>query len=272
AYTVLESATGSLFIHMTTSQPPNPYWGAIIKSDSNGTNMVMSINNVNRDERGFVDFEKTIGLDGIALTNVVANPQEAVLTGRKVLQTRITHNDGGTWRPLTPPSQDSRGNKYHCRSTTNCFLHLHGYTERINPAATYSRSAIVGVLIGVGNVGEFLAPGDQCNTFLSRDAGITWEEVRKGPHIWEFGDSGSVLVMAKDGSPTDYVLFSTNEGLNWHEYRFTDKKMRIRSIVTEPRATTRSFILIGDIPFSQGSIVVHLNFSALTSRECTSNV
>jgi hypothetical protein len=43
---------------------------------------------------GFVDLEKMIGLDGISLINVVANPTEAVLTGRKELRTKITHNDG----------------------------------------------------------------------------------------------------------------------------------------------------------------------------------
>ena len=51
--------------------------------------------NVNRDQRGYVDFEKMIGLDGIALINVVGNPEEAVVTGVKALQSRITHNDGG---------------------------------------------------------------------------------------------------------------------------------------------------------------------------------
>jgi hypothetical protein len=33
-------------------------------------------------------------LEGIALINVVANPDEAGITGSKLLQTRITHNDG----------------------------------------------------------------------------------------------------------------------------------------------------------------------------------
>ena len=35
------------------------------------------------------------GLDGIALMNVISNPDEASITGSKKLQTRITHNDGG---------------------------------------------------------------------------------------------------------------------------------------------------------------------------------
>ncbi|KAJ6550404.1 vacuolar protein sorting/targeting protein 10 [Mycena vulgaris] len=273
AYTVLESTTGSLFIHMTTSEPPDPYWGTIIKSNWNGTFFAISLRNANRDDRGFVDFEKIYELDGITLANVVANPDEAVLTGTKVIQSRITHDDGGTWKPLTPPSMDSDGNKYKCESTS-CTLHLHGYTARGRPEAAYSRWQIVGVLIAVGNVGESLASYDQSNTFLSRDAGLTWEEVRKDPYMWEFGDSGSILdlVVARDGTPTDHVLFSTNEGLHWREYQFTSKKMHVRSIVTIPSATTRRFILIGNFPSSYESTVIHLDFTGLTSKQCVINV
>ncbi|KAJ7444437.1 Oligoxyloglucan reducing end-specific cellobiohydrolase [Mycena latifolia] len=271
AYTVLQSFTGSLFIHMTTSEPPHPYWGTILKSNSNGTYFGISINNVNRDERGFVDFEKIIGIDGIAFVNVVANPQEAVLTGQKALQTRITHTDGATWKPLMPPLRDSHGNKYECQSTA-CALHLHGYTGRTRPEATYSSEAIVGVLIAVGNVGELLAPYDQSNTFLSRDAGFTWEEIRKDPHIWEFGDSGSILVMTSATGATDHVLFSTNEGLNWHEYQFSDRKVQVRSIVTAVPATSRLFILTADDPLSYETLIVYLDFSSLTSRQCAINI
>lgn len=49
---------------------------------------------VNRNEQGFVDFEKMLGLEGIALINVVSNWDEASITGTKRIQTRITHNDG----------------------------------------------------------------------------------------------------------------------------------------------------------------------------------
>ncbi|KAJ7493393.1 vacuolar protein sorting/targeting protein 10 [Mycena galericulata] len=271
AYTVLESSTGSLFLHMTMSEPPHPYWGNILKSNSNGTYFGLSIENVNRDERGFVDFEKMIGLDGIALINVVVNPDEAVLTGHKELQTRITHNDGGTWKPLTPPKVDAQGNKYECQSTS-CTLNLHGYTERSDPRATYSSPSIVGLIMAVGNVGESLAPYEQSDTFLSRDAGFTWEEVHKDAHLWEFGDSGSILVMANDEEPTDHVLFSTDEGLNWQEYQFTDEKMRVQSIVTVPSDTSRRFILIGSLPHNPGSIAVHVDFSSLTSQQCVLNV
>lgn len=35
-----------------------------------------------------------IGLDGIAVINVVSNPEEAAISRKKKLVTKITHNDG----------------------------------------------------------------------------------------------------------------------------------------------------------------------------------
>jgi hypothetical protein len=101
-------------MHMTTSL--DPAWGTILKSNSNGTYFGVSVPFVNRDRRGYVDFEKMIGLDGVALVNVVANYDTAPVEGFKSLQTRISHNDGGSWKPLTPPPKDSQGNAYSCTS------------------------------------------------------------------------------------------------------------------------------------------------------------
>ncbi|CAL1713879.1 unnamed protein product [Somion occarium] len=272
AYTILESSTKAVFLHVTVSEPPNPWWGNILKSNSNGTYFGVSSDYVNRNENGFVDFEKMIGLDGIALINVVSNPHEAPLTGRKELQTRITHNDGGTWKPLVPPKLDSQGNKYAC-DRTSCTLQIHGYTERYDARATYSTPSVPGLLMAVGNVGEHLAEYTESDTFLSRDAGFTWEEVHKDAHLWEFGDSGSILVMANDEEATDHVLFSTDEGASWREYRFSNDKIRVKAIVTVPSDTSRRFILMGYYPRSpDAAVAVHLDFSALTSRQCVLTV
>ncbi|KAJ8497098.1 hypothetical protein ONZ45_g12200 [Pleurotus djamor] len=267
AYTVLESSTNSVFLHMTMSEPPSPYWGSILKSNSNGTYFGLAVDNVNRDERGYVDFEKLIGLDGIALINTVGNSKEAGVSGKKLLQSKITHNDGSTWTNLTPPPKDSLGKPYEC-SSTSCALHVHGYTERTDPRATYSSPSIVGLVMAVGNVGEHLVGYTDSDTFLSRDAGFTWEEVHKDAHLWEFGDSGSILIMANDEEPTDHVLFSTDEGKTWREYKFTDEKMRVRSIVTVPSDTSRRFILFGDFPRVRKSYAVQIDFSALTLKKC----
>ncbi|KAG1738539.1 hypothetical protein EDB19DRAFT_1714235 [Suillus lakei] len=259
AYTVLESSTKAIFLHMTMNESPTP-WGNILKSNSNGTYFGVSVENVNRNNAGFVDFEKFVGLDGIAMVNVVANPTEAALTGHKTLQTRITHNDGGTWKPLLPPSVDSLGLRYPC-TTVGCALHVHGYTERFDARATYS----------IGNVGNSLATYTESDTFLSRDGGFTWEEVHKDAHLWEFGDSGSVIVIVNDEEPTDHVLFTTDEGLNWREFKFTTEKIRVRDIMTVPDDTSRKFMLLGRFS-TGGSVLIHLDFSSLTHRKCVVDV
>lgn len=94
AYTILESVTNSIFLHVTTNAGPDTAWGDLFKSNSNGTNFALSQEYVNRNSEGFVDFEKMLGLEGIALINVVSNWDEAIITGDKRLQSRITHNDG----------------------------------------------------------------------------------------------------------------------------------------------------------------------------------
>ncbi|KAJ3965681.1 hypothetical protein EV361DRAFT_773485, partial [Lentinula raphanica] len=149
-----------------------------------------------------------------------------------------------------------------------CSLHVHGYTERRDPRATYSSPSIVGLIMTVGNVGEELVPYTDSDSFLShRDTGFTWEEVHKDAHLWEFGDSGSILIMANNEEPTDHVLFSTDEGAKWREY--TNKKVRVTSIVTVPSVTSRKFILMGQYPSRQvQSVVVHIDFSALEGRQC----
>ncbi|KZV63315.1 Oligoxyloglucan reducing end-specific cellobiohydrolase [Peniophora sp. CONT] len=272
AHTLLESSTDSIFLYMTTQEPPGPAWGTILKSNSNGTYFGVSVQNVNRDERGYVDFEKMIGLDGIALINVVVNPDTARVERKKTLQTRISHNDGGSWKALQPPLLDSQGNAYPC-NYVGCTLNFHGYTERYDPRATFSTPSVVGLIMAVGSVGEQLAPYTESDTFLSRDAGFTWEEVHKDAHLWEFGDSGSVLVMVNDEGPTDTVLYSTNEGLEWQEYRFaTDEKVRVRSIVTAPSGTSRRFLLLGERSGSKGTTAVHLDFSAITTQQCVVDI
>ncbi|KAF8169150.1 Oligoxyloglucan reducing end-specific cellobiohydrolase [Mycena galopus ATCC 62051] len=275
AYTILDSSTASLFVHMTMTEPSSPnsqtYWGNILKSNSNGTYFSLSAENVNRDGRGYVDFEKMVGLDGIALINVVSNPEEALLTGHKVLQSKITHNDGSTWKPLDPPTHDSLGNLYPCH-TTRCALHVHGYTERLDSSTTFSSSSVVGLIMAVGNVGESLVPYDQSDTFLSRDGGFTWEEVHKDAHLWKIGDSGSIIVIANDEEPTDHVLFSTNEGMTWRHYKFSDDPVRVRSIMTVPADTSRRFLLLGHPTRSSAHLAIFLDFTALTSRQCVIDV
>jgi hypothetical protein len=69
--------------------------------------------------------------------------------------------------------------------------------------------------MGVGTIGSSLLPYDECDTFLSTDAGISWRMVEDGAMKYEFGDQGSVIVMVEDEEPTDEVKYSFDMGKTW---------------------------------------------------------
>ncbi len=154
----------------------------------------------------------------------------------------------------------------------SCSLQIHGYTERYDSRATYSSPSVPGLMMAVGSVSDTLKPYAESDTFLSRDAGFTWEEVHKDAHLWEFGDSGSIIVIANDEEPTDRVFYTIDEGLTWREYIFAgpgQDKVRVKSIVDVPEDTSRRFIIFGYYPRSVASAVaIQLDFSSLTRRQC----
>jgi len=72
----------------------NNKWGSILKSNYNGTYYTLSLKYVNRDIKGFVDFEKMRGIVGIAMANVFSNVNEVNMCGYKKIKSKITFDDG----------------------------------------------------------------------------------------------------------------------------------------------------------------------------------
>lgn len=86
----------------------------------------------------------------------------------------------------------------------------------------------------MGNIGTRLSDSEyELNTYLSRDGGLSWLEIIKGPHIAEYGDHGGIITLAPF-KRADYVLYTTNEGLVWDKVKL-DKPVMISNIVIEPR-------------------------------------
>lgn len=56
---------------------------------------------------------------------------------------------------------------------------------------------------------------EDCDTFLSTDAGLTWRMVQEGAHKYEFGDQGSILILVDDEQATDHVRYSYDGGNSW---------------------------------------------------------
>ncbi|KAK5654968.1 hypothetical protein OQA88_6726 [Cercophora sp. LCS_1] len=266
-FTVLDSSTHAVNLFVATSPDLGRGYGAILKSNSNGTSYVVSVRDVNCNEDFYVDFEKMLGLEGVAVVNVVANPDAK---DAKTLQTKITHNDGSMWRFLPTPDDDEFG-KFPCRSSGDkrCALHIHGYTERRDHTKLYSSNGAVGMMFAWGNVGPSLGPLKDADTFMTTDAGASWKRVRKGRWTWAFGDHGGVIVLvqtASEAAKTNVVYYSFDRGDTWTEHKFSDKEVEIFDISTLRSGSSRQFMLWG----SDGSesFALNLDFSGFTDRVC----
>jgi Sortilin, neurotensin receptor 3, len=95
AYTLLESTTHSLAVDVVLTEAMAT--GTLFTSNSNGTFFVESLKDTNRNDMGFVDYERIYGIDGVGMANVVMNPVDVESRGApKRLKTYITYDDGGS--------------------------------------------------------------------------------------------------------------------------------------------------------------------------------
>jgi len=133
------------------------------------------------------------------------------------IRSYITHNKGGKWELIKAPVKDSEGNKIDCFLEEGCSLNLEIYSSNGRYAPPYSQESSIGIIMAVGNVGYELdrKRPDRINTYLSRDGGLNWNEVKKGAHIYEIGDHGGLIVMAEHDKPTREIYYSFNEGKTW---------------------------------------------------------
>ncbi|KAJ2358042.1 vacuolar protein sorting/targeting protein PEP1 [Coemansia sp. RSA 2618] len=283
AYTVLEPEHGfeyqdahgrthtspgsGLMLHVTKSAHPGAEWGTIYASNSNGTYYRRALEHVNRDEAGLVDFERVRALEGVALANIVANPDKARNGEPKRLRSLVTVDGGARWHYLRVDGTTP------CRQTApragNCALHLHGYTEVSDPENIYSAEGAVGLVMGVGNVGPHLGHIGQADTYLSSDGGASWAVVRKGPMWHEFGDHGALLVVADRIHPVSVVEYSLDRGRSWLTLPLPDDAQRVRidTLTTTPDSTSRRFVLTGEAHGRH--VLVSLDFTGAQPRACT---
>lgn len=266
AYTILESPTEAIFMHLTTSSEESMEYGSLLKSNSNGTFYALSLDKVNRNRVGYVDYDRIEGLEGVIVSNIVF-----LESGSKKLKTQITHNDGGEWLFLQPPAVNIDGNKYPCSglSLEKCSLNIHGFTERPDYRDTYSSASAIGLMIGVGNVGETLESYDKASTFLTRDGGMTWKEIKKGVYMWEYGDRGTILVLVDAKEQTDTLSYSLDEGQTWKDYKFAESPVRIMDLATVPSDTARKFVIFAYLTQDRKSTLsFSIDFTGIFSRQC----
>lgn len=224
AYTIVESTSHSLGVDVLLHS--DAAVGTLFVSNSNGTFFVQSLADTNRNRAGFVDFEELVGIEGVGIANYVKNAR-AVEGHKSAKQVRsvisfddgrsqkryageYSHVLGRSWDPLNPPSDSD------CRSSSRdtCALHLYSVSTPHNIGRVFSSPA-PGLVLGIGSVGTHLRPYEECDTYLSRDAGLTWKRVQRGAHLYEVGDQGAVMVLVDDEEYTKQVKYSWDEGNSW---------------------------------------------------------
>ncbi|KKK22888.1 hypothetical protein P175DRAFT_0448026 [Aspergillus ochraceoroseus IBT 24754] len=273
-YTVLDATTHAVFLYVEQGNGPGAEYGSLVKSNSNGTTFVLSLDRVNQNTRGYVDFERMASLEGVIVTNIVSNVEELPSGADKKIRTMITHNDGAQWSLLPPPAKDAEGKSFDCstpngKGTDQCALHLHGYTERRDERDTFSSGSAIGLMMGLGNVGPHLTREDAADIFMTRDGGITWISVKKGRWVYEYGDAGSIIVIAPESKPTKSLYYTTDEGDSWQEYEFSEVELEVLDISTVQSDTSKNFLLWCRKPGSEKELTtVNVDFSGLYATSC----
>lgn len=163
------------------------------------------------------------------------------------IRTYITHNKGGKWDLIRAPEYDVDGNPSRCYIEEGCSLHLQIYSSNGIFPPPYSQDSAIGIIMAVGNIGRQLEKNkpDRMNTYLSRDGGLTWQEVMKGSHIYEIGDHGGLIAMAKNMEKTSEILYTFNEGNTWHTMTISDSAIDVTNIIIEPLSVASEFVVYG---------------------------
>ncbi|KAF9114475.1 vacuolar protein sorting/targeting protein PEP1 [Mortierella sp. AM989] len=272
AYTVLDSTTKSVFMAITVIDRPGSKVGNLFTSNSNGTFFSLSRRYISQSDNGNIDFEKMQGIEGVAFMNEVINPSEAKQGMEKKRRSIVTIDNGKSWFPMKAPQTDSNNQLYDCTGA-DCSLHLHNYLDRKHTEDMFSSPSAPGMAIGIGNVGTTLSSYEEGNTFLTRDAGHSWKEILHGPHQFDFGDQGSIILLFKDDDrPTDHVIYSLDHGITFQQFEFTSEKVIIKDIVSKPGGTGKSFLLFA-VPQPGGSnnakqLIYQIDFEGLDLPTC----
>jgi len=101
---------------------------------------------------------------------------------------------------------------------------------------------------------------------------LTWDEVRKGSHIYEIGDHGGLIVMAPNLNGTKEVYYTWNEGKTWHAQSISNVPLDVTNIIIEPLSVSQEFVVYGQVydpenPNPTG-VIVTIDFKDLHEPQC----
>jgi len=157
--------------------------------------------------------------------------------------------------PLPPSDPDATPDPAHRHDRCSLHLHFDAGWYFAGHAPVYSRAAAPGLILATGHYGNHLERGAdaQC-VWLSRDAGATWRDVAVGGHVYEIGNSGGVLALAKHATSglARSVKLSVDDGNSWVSVPF-DEPIAVSNVRQEPGGRADSFLVYGESCSDDGS-------------------
>ncbi|EGR30373.1 hypothetical protein IMG5_133680, partial [Ichthyophthirius multifiliis] len=291
SFTIVKSTETQIFIsihqEMEDFRSTNVY-----VSDWRGYQLSLSLLYNVRNEEGDCDFEKINSNQGVYIANVYdhskveqnKNLNKKKLDTHKIKEshiqknsniqlqnfrkTLISYDQGANWHPLKAPQKNLNGETITCSG--DCGLQLVGRTD-FQYGFIYSTENAPGIIISMGNIGQYLNTNmKDLNVYLSYDGGHEWNEVLQGPHIFEIGDHGGIILASKIGDQTNLIKYSWDEGKTWDSIKI-DNFFYVEQILTEPSNMEQKFIIQGykmTIEGKREQFLVSLDFEKLHQRGC----
>lgn len=263
-YRIIDDASGSIFMGVDHGS-----WGNVYTSDASGIKYTTSLEHVSKSFPYF-DFTPVQSIEGVYIANVIDNWQYLGPGVKPIFKSRLSSDNGNNWKYIRP-LKDANGNPIVC--TGKCSLHLHVESTTSVFAPLYSTDLSVGLILGVGNTGESLSIDPAASsTWLSRDGGLTFNELIKGNMIYEFGDHGGIIVMAPYDELTDHIYYTLDQGLTpLRRYNLpAGDLISVDNIITEPSSVSERFMLIGSRVGNSSTepVIISLDFSQIFTRDC----
>lgn len=259
-YSVLASDDEMIFMHV--DEPGDNGFGTMYTSGDSGALYSKSLEyHWFDDKRGVSDFTNVTSLRGVFITNV--------LTKDGSIQSVITYDAGGAWRPLNPPSDSS------C-NTDKCSLHIYGECSMLQfsnvPMPPLTDVNAVGLIITHGFVGNAIANVNP-DVYVSDDGGYTWIKSLEGPHHYAILDSGGLIVAveASNDKTVHTLKFSTDEGQCWKVYHFANTSFMFSGLASEPGTKSMNISIWGYTVADNSSttwVSYTVDFKELLEKSC----
>ncbi|XP_069470420.1 sortilin-related receptor isoform X2 [Ambystoma mexicanum] len=215
----------------------------------------------------FADIHRVEGVRGVYIATLINGS-----FSEENMKSVITFDKGGTWKLLLPPTHNEYGEKTNCELKNGCSLHLAQKLSQLlnlqmRRMPILSKESAPGLLIATGTVGKNMA--SKPNVYISSSAGAHWREALHGPHYYAWGDHGGILMAIAQGTETNQLKYSTNEGESWKTFTFSKKPVLIYGLLTEPGEKSTIFTIFGSYRENGHSwLILQINATDVLGVSC----